>query len=106
MALILNIDTATESASISLSKDGAPMLMLENKEQKDHASWLHVAIGQLMEDAGYSLKDIQAVAVTAGPGSFTGLRVGMATAKGFCYALRIPFITESSLKLMAFGAQE
>jgi len=106
MALILNIDTATESASISLSKDGAPLLTLENKEQKDHASWLHVAIGHLMEDSGYSLQDIQAVAVTAGPGSFTGLRVGMATAKGFCYALRIPFITESSLKLMAFGALE
>jgi tRNA threonylcarbamoyladenosine biosynthesis protein TsaB len=105
MALILNIDTATESASISLSKDGAPLQILENKEQKDHAAWLHIAIGQLMVDSGYVLQDIQAVAVTAGPGSFTGLRVGMAAAKGFCYALKIPFITESSLRLMAFAAQ-
>jgi tRNA threonylcarbamoyladenosine biosynthesis protein TsaB len=105
MALILNIDTATETASTCLSKDGEELLVLQNPEQKDHASWLHVAIGQIMESSGYSITDLQAISVTSGPGSYTGLRVGMAAAKGFCYALNIPFITESTLTLMAFAAQ-
>ncbi len=59
-----------------------------------------------MRETGYKLSDLQAVAVTAGPGSYTGLRVGMATAKGLCYALRIPLITENTLKVMALAAKE
>lgn len=104
MALILNIDTATEKAGICLSKAGESLLMLQNKEQKDHASWLHAAIAQLMETTGYGMGDLQAIAVTAGPGSYTGLRVGMAAAKGLSYALGIPLIAESTLKVMAFAA--
>jgi len=106
MALILNIDTATESASICLSKEGKSLTLLKNEEQKDHASWLHVGIEQMMRETGYKLQDLQAVAVTAGPGSYTGLRVGMAAAKGFCYALRIPFIAENTLKVMSQAARE
>jgi tRNA threonylcarbamoyladenosine biosynthesis protein TsaB len=106
MALILNIDTATERASISLSLEGRSLALAENPAQKEHASWLHPAIEQLMRDTGYALRDLQAVAVTAGPGSYTGLRVGMAAAKGFCFALNIPLITEDTLKLMAFAAKE
>jgi tRNA threonylcarbamoyladenosine biosynthesis protein TsaB len=104
MALILNIDTATEMASICLSKDGNKLSLLENKQQKDHASWLHVGIDEIMKSNGFMVKDLDAVAITDGPGSYTGLRVGMAAAKGLCYALQIPFITESSLKMMAFAA--
>jgi len=106
MALILNIDTATEKASICLSREGKPLLLLQNEEQKDHASWLHVAVEQMLRQTGYSMKDLGAVAVTAGPGSYTGLRVGMAAAKGFCYALNIPFIAENTLKVMASAARE
>jgi len=104
MTLILNIDTATEIASICLSKDGEQLALLQNNEQKDHASWLHVAVDEMMKLNGCKMKDLNAIAVTDGPGSYTGLRVGMSAAKGFCYALQIPLITESSLKIMAFAA--
>jgi tRNA threonylcarbamoyladenosine biosynthesis protein TsaB len=104
MALILNIDSATETAGICLAKEGKSLLILQNREQKDHASWLHEAIAQMMETTGYRMKDLQAVAVTAGPGSYTGLRVGMAAAKGFSYALGIPLIAENTLKMMAYAA--
>jgi tRNA threonylcarbamoyladenosine biosynthesis protein TsaB len=104
MPLILNIDTSTESASICLSRNGEQLLLSQNNEQKDHASWLHVAIDEIMKTARYKIKDLSAVAVTEGPGSYTGLRVGMAAAKGLCYALQIPFITENTLKVMTFAA--
>jgi tRNA threonylcarbamoyladenosine biosynthesis protein TsaB len=106
MALILNIDTATGRAGICLAKDGRALGIAENKEQKDHASWLHPAIEEMLRVTGNQLSDLQAVAVVSGPGSYTGLRVGMAAAKGFCYALNIPLITEDKLKLMAFSARE
>lgn len=106
MALILNIDTATEKGSISLSKDGISLALSENGEQKDHASWLHTAIEKMMVGNGFLMKDLDAVAVTSGPGSYTGLRVGMAAAKGFCYGLQIPLLTENTLKVMAFAARE
>ena len=106
MALLLNIDTATESGSIALSRDGKIAMVMVNEDQKDHAAWIHNAIDEMMTQSGHSLKELDAVAVTAGPGSYTGLRVGMATAKGLCYALHIPLITESTLKMMARAALE
>lgn len=106
MALILNIDTATEKASICLAQDGKMLALAENVSPKEHATWLHPAVEQMMRDAGYHLRDLDAVAVTSGPGSYTGLRVGMAAAKGFCYALDIPFIAEDTLRTMAFAAKE
>jgi tRNA threonylcarbamoyladenosine biosynthesis protein TsaB len=106
MALILNIDTATETAVICLSKDGQPLQLSENKEQKDHAGWVHTAIKEMMLVSGYSLKQLNAVAVTNGPGSYTGIRVGLSTAKGLCFALSIPLITENTLKVMAAAARK
>jgi tRNA threonylcarbamoyladenosine biosynthesis protein TsaB len=106
MALILNIDTATEKASICLAEDGRSLALAENPAQKEHAAWLHPAVEQMMKDTGFRLRDLQAVAVTAGPGSYTGLRVGMAAAKGFCFALNIPLIAEDTLRTMAFAAKE
>jgi tRNA threonylcarbamoyladenosine biosynthesis protein TsaB len=106
MALILNIDTSIETASICLSKDGVPLMMMENPDQKDHAAWLHVAVKRMMHETGYAIKDLQATAVAIGPGSYTGLRVGMAAAKGFSYALHIPLITENTLRLMAFAVRD
>ncbi len=104
MALILNIDTATEIAGISLAKAGENLLMLQNREQKSHASWVHQAIAELMETTGHRMRDLDAVGVVAGPGSYTGLRVGMAAAKGLSYALGIPLIAENTLKIMAYAA--
>ena len=106
MALILNIDTATPKAGICLAKDGKPLDIAGNMDQKDHASWLHPAIEKMLQTTGHRLSDLKAVAVISGPGSYTGLRVGMAAAKGFCYALNIPLITEDKLKLMSFAARE
>ena len=101
MALILNIDTATEFASLALSNEGNTLSVKKNKEVKDHASWIHNAIRELLEECRFSLSELQAIAITAGPGSYTGLRVGMATAKGLCYVLDIPLIVENTLKVMA-----
>jgi tRNA threonylcarbamoyladenosine biosynthesis protein TsaB len=104
--LILNIDTSSENASICLAQDGVSIAMLENAEQRDHAAWIHPAIEKILKQVERSIQDIKAVAVTAGPGSYTGLRVGMATAKGLCYALNIPLITENTLKVMALAAKK
>lgn len=106
MALILNIDTSTNKAGIALGKDGVIQALAENPEQKDHAAWLHVGIRNLLEDQGLSLRALDAVAVTRGPGSYTGLRVALSAAKGICYALDIPLITENTLLMMAIAGQE
>ena len=106
MALILNIDTATETASLALSERDKIVAITKNKEIRDHASWIHNAIKGLFDRAGHSLSQLVAIAVTAGPGSYTGLRVGMATAKGLCYVLSIPLIVENTLKVMALAATE
>jgi tRNA threonylcarbamoyladenosine biosynthesis protein TsaB len=102
--MILNIDTATDQASVCLSRDGEVVGVLTNDNQKDHAAWIQAAIDTLLKMQGYSMQQLQAVAVTEGPGSYTGLRVGMATAKGLCFALQIPLITVNTLKVMAGGA--
>jgi tRNA threonylcarbamoyladenosine biosynthesis protein TsaB len=104
MSLILNIDTATEKASICLAENGEQLSLMHNDRQQDHASWLHTAIEEMIQQQKYELKDLNAVAISAGPGSYTGLRVGMAAAKGLCYALNIPLITENTLFMMAFAA--
>jgi tRNA threonylcarbamoyladenosine biosynthesis protein TsaB len=102
--MILNIDTATEQGSVCIAQDGNVISTLSNDSQKDHAAWIQVAINSLLQKEGYTIQHIKAVAVTAGPGSYTGLRVGMATAKGLCFALQIPLITINTLQVMAFGA--
>jgi len=106
MSLILNIDTATENGSVALALNGQVLAQRSSIQQKDHAAWINVAIDDIMQDAGYRLPQLNAVAVVAGPGSYTGLRVGMATAKGLCYALKIPLITINTLKVMAYAARE
>ena len=107
MSFILNIDTATESASISLSSDEKAVLgSMKNEDQKDHAAWIHSAIQQLLSEHNVTMQQLKAVAVIAGPGSYTGLRVGMATAKGICYTLHIPLIIENTLRVMALAAIE
>jgi tRNA threonylcarbamoyladenosine biosynthesis protein TsaB len=104
MGLILNIDTASEHAHVSLAKDGLILHSLSNESQKEHAAFLQTGIQQLIKSVNINLKDVDAVAVTAGPGSYTGLRVGMASAKGLCYALKKPLITIGTLEVLAASA--
>ncbi len=103
MALLLNIDTATEIATLSISDKEKVIASVTNNNQKDHASFLQPAIKNLLQEARLSINQLNAIAVTAGPGSYTGLRVGMASAKGLCYALHIPMITINTLEVMALS---
>jgi tRNA threonylcarbamoyladenosine biosynthesis protein TsaB len=103
MSLILQIDTATEKAHVSLARDGRVLQQLRSDSQKDHASFLQPAIGQLVKEEGVTLNDIDAVSVTMGPGSYTGLRVGMASAKGLCYVLNKPLIALNTLEVIALS---
>ncbi len=104
MALLLNIDTATEVASVCVTLNGLSLALIKNEQQKEHASSIHTAVAELLNKTGYKLKDIEAFAVTSGPGSYTGLRVGMATTKGFCYALKKPLIAINTLEVMTKAA--
>ncbi len=106
MPLLLNIDTATEHASVCLSETETVLAMEQSADQKNHASFIQPAIRKLLWHTGLSLQLIDAVAVTAGPGSYTGLRVGMATAKGLCYALQKPLILINTLEVMAYAVIE
>jgi tRNA threonylcarbamoyladenosine biosynthesis protein TsaB len=101
MPLLLNIDTATEHASVCLSKNDTILGLIESSEQKNHASFVQPAIQELMATSHCELKDVDAIAATAGPGSYTGLRVGLASAKGICYALGKPLILVNTLEVMA-----
>ncbi|MBC7687659.1 MAG: tRNA (adenosine(37)-N6)-threonylcarbamoyltransferase complex dimerization subunit type 1 TsaB [Aquabacterium sp.] len=104
MSLILNIETSTASAFVSLGLSGETLKAVHNEEQKDHARFLQPAIQLLLNDAGITINHIDAIAVSAGPGSYTGLRVAMASAKGLSYALKKPLISISTLEIMAFSA--
>lgn len=103
MSLILQIDTATEHASICLSNHGIPILSMTSADQKNHGAFLQPAIQSIMRSAGIALSNVEAIAVTEGPGSYTGLRVGLASAKGLCYALEKPLITINTLQLIAIS---
>jgi tRNA threonylcarbamoyladenosine biosynthesis protein TsaB len=102
MSLILNIDTASDRASVSISHH-APRVNLVAKE---HSAWLHPAISAVVAEAGVALTEIDAIAVNGGPGSYTGIRVGMSAAKGLAFALAKPLIVIGSLEVMAWQALE
>ncbi len=106
MSLLLNIDTALEKAIVCLAKNDTVLAYAENKDQKDHAAWLHQTVVDILQRGNNTPTQLDAVAVTLGPGSYTGLRVGLAAAKGFCYALNIPLIGVSTLELIAFAVHE
>jgi tRNA threonylcarbamoyladenosine biosynthesis protein TsaB len=106
MSLILNIDTALDTAMISLSKEGKILDTKINSDQKDHAAWLHPAIVDLLQQTGYRIPELHAVSVSIGPGSYTGLRVGLSAAKGICYARQLPLIAVPTLDLWAFSTRD
>lgn len=91
---------------IALSKDGKVIGELTNKELHSHASFIQVAITDLLQSQQMSINELDAVAVTLGPGSYTGLRVGLASAKGIAYALQIPLIGLSTLSAFALAANK
>ncbi|PSL49081.1 tRNA threonylcarbamoyladenosine biosynthesis protein TsaB [Chitinophaga niastensis] len=103
MALILNIDTATTIGSVSLSHDGQVLQTMVNEKQQDHAATMILFVQQILREQGMTAAALDAIAVSAGPGSYTGLRVGVATAKGLCYAWNKPLLAISTLQLMAQG---
>jgi tRNA threonylcarbamoyladenosine biosynthesis protein TsaB len=106
MALILHIDTAVQSASVCLAENGRVLGTRINPADKESASWLHLAIEQVLVENSTPLQGLDAIAISAGPGSYTGLRVGMAAAKGLCYALSKPLLTINTLQMMANAVQQ
>ena len=92
MALILQIETSTTSCSVALSEKGKNLVFKELNERNAHASHLTLFIEEILKEAGKQTADLDAVAVSMGPGSYTGLRIGVSTAKGLCYALDIPLL--------------
>ena len=106
MSLILSIDTATEFASVCLADDENILALEENFEQKNHAAFLQPAIQKIFSLTKIEIKNINAVAVTIGPGSYTGLRVGLASAKGLSYALNKNLIVVNTLQAMALASIE
>jgi tRNA threonylcarbamoyladenosine biosynthesis protein TsaB len=104
MALILHIDTATSYAGVCLSNQESILAIEENHDAKNHASFLQPAIQKIMQLTNHDLKDVDAVAVTGGPGSYTGIRVGMSSAKGICFALEKPLIVLNTLQVIAQAA--
>src|SRR5690242_19263538 len=104
MNYILNIHTTSEKAIVNLSSEGNVITSATNSQQKDHAAFLHIAIKKILHEGDIKTKAISAVGVTGGPGSYTGIRVGLATAKGLCFALEIPMMMFNTLELMAFSA--
>ena len=102
MAIILNIETATKNCSVSVSKDGQLLNIKELNEGKfSHAEKLHSFISEVIREAGLKMSSIDAIAVSKGPGSYTGLRIGVSAAKGLCYALEKPLISVPTLEIMA-----
>jgi tRNA threonylcarbamoyladenosine biosynthesis protein TsaB len=101
MALILNLETATTVCSVSLGKDGQLLALKEHFGDYSHSENLTLFIEDVLQQANLKLSDIDAIAVSKGPGSYTGLRIGVSTAKGLCYSLDKPLIASPTLKCLA-----
>ena len=105
MPYILNIETATKNCSVALAKGGKTIVSKEIAEEGySHAERLHVFIEEIIKEAGITFQDLSAVAVSQGPGSYTGLRIGVSAAKGLCFALDIPLISVDTLQGLASQA--
>lgn len=102
MAYILNLETSTKNCSVSLAKNGETILCKEIAEQGfSHAEKLHVFIEEILNGANVKVNQLEAIAVSKGPGSYTGLRIGVSAAKGLCYALQIPLISIDTMQVLA-----
>ena len=101
--MILIIDCSTENAFVCLADNGKLVATKQSDDQKKHAAFLHIAIKALVNESAVELKSLSAIAVVSGPGSYTGVRVAMASAKGLCIALQKPLILLNGLELLAFS---
>lgn len=102
MTYILHIETATKVCSVALSKNGQLIQLAEiNEDGYSHGEQLTCLIEKCLLQANVSLQELHAVSISSGPGSYTGLRIGVSTAKGLCYALKIPLIAIDSLVSLA-----
>jgi len=102
MTYILQIETATKNCSVALSKDGQTVICKEIAESGySHAEKLHIFIEEILQEAQLQFKDLSAIAVSQGPGSYTGLRIGVSAAKGLCYSLNIPLLAIDTLEALA-----
>jgi tRNA threonylcarbamoyladenosine biosynthesis protein TsaB len=104
MVKILCLDTATEICSVCLAENGQPIAFRENTDGNQHSRILTILIEETMREAGISLREIDAVALSGGPGSYTSLRVGASVAKGICYSLQKPLISVDTLQSLALAA--
>ena len=102
MTYILNIETSTTNCSVALSKNGTVVgLKEDNSLEYSHAERLHVYIDEVLKTAKVSKDQLDAIAISKGPGSYTGLRIGVSAAKGLCYALSLPLISVPTLEALA-----
>lgn len=99
--MILHIETATDICSVVLADNGVVVAEKTSEPIRDHASSLAVYIDEVLKESGVKPSDLKAIAVSKGPGSYTGLRIGVSTAKGLCYALNIPLIAIATTQSMA-----
>lgn len=104
MSIILGIETATQTCSVALTANGQVLALKESTGSNEHSTLLTQYIQEVLQIAGIQAKEIDAVAVSIGPGSYTGLRIGLSTAKGLCYALDKPLISIPTLKAIAHCA--
>lgn len=106
MSLILAIETGTDICSVGIAKDGELLSLRESDEGRDHARKVGVFVDELLRETGIVPDDLDAVAVGKGPGSYTGLRIGVSFAKGLCYGLQKPLVAVGSLDALAEVARE
>lgn len=106
MALLLHIETSGPVCSVSLARDGETVSARISATLNDHMTVLSTEISTLCSDAGVSLQQLDAIAISAGPGSYTGLRIGVSTAKGICHAINKPLIAVNTLKAMIEGVKQ
>lgn len=104
MNYILQIDCSNDDASVSIAAGGELLAAEHSSNKREHASFLHPALERITRKTNISLAEVDAIAVVNGPGSYTGLRVGLSTAKGLCFALSKPLITISTLEVLAKAA--
>ncbi len=100
MSYILHIDTSAENSGVAISQSGTIRASALNDQVRNHATAINTMIDSVLTDAGITVSDLNAVAVCSGPGSYTGLRIALATAKGICYAAGIPLLMHDRLKLI------
>jgi len=101
MSLILGIETSTKICSVAISENGKLLALKEEGGAYSHSEKLTLFIQEVLKEAGKTLQELDVVAISKGPGSYTGLRIGVSAAKGLCYGLDIPLISVSTLQAMA-----